>query len=268
MKNKIISIIPYIIFLISIVLSILLYNTIKNRNKLEKVNHQNVLALNGKLEIYKRDSVVAYKRIASIENLNEKLKTENKELFTLLENNKEIIMSQAKYIIKLEAIIDSGKEATSTGHDIPNNILGKEIIFSNKDKNPFYDYEIKVTLGNPSTHKLSMFFKDINMTSHITRNKDGVWAGYIETSSEISKYLKIKQLSVVLDSDNYLSVESNLNKFHLDLMLGGGVFVFPQAYLHLGVGLVMNNTHCLYYSHGIGTSFNYLTYAYKLSLIK
>ena len=75
-------------------------------------------------------------------------------------------------------------------------------------------------------------------------------------------------MTTIVDRDDYVRVEDDINKFKLDVLVGGGIYTLPQVYLQFGFGVIINNTHMVFYSRSNSDTFSYLTYAYKFSLIK
>ena len=245
----------------------------KLKRDAEMVSNQNILALNAKLEKYKSDSTVAYRKIASVEDLNAKVKSENIGLYKIIAKNNETVMSQQTYIIQLKSINDSVTGLIITGEKIPDILLGKTLNFTNVGevpRNPFFQYEIDVILNNPSILKFrKMEFSPFTFQAHIARNSDGVWSGYVSAVEPwVNDYLSISTMNVVVDKDNYLRVENDINHFRLDGFVGGGIFATPQIFGHIGLGVIINDRHLLLYSHGIANNFNLINYGYKFTIFK
>lgn len=233
----------------------------KDAKLLDAANKQNLLALNSQLEIYRDSTHTSYRRIAVVESLKDSL-TE------ILKQNKETILSQQKYVIQLKTLLDSSTAVISTGELISDSLNGKILEFNNKNKNNFYEYNAKITLGNPSICNMLIKFSPFSIITHITRNDKGIWSGYVTPVEKwANDYINIKDNQVIIDADNYVNVENEYNKFKLSLYLGGGVYITPQTFIHIGGGIEINNKHLLYYSRGIGTNFNYINYSYKFNII-
>lgn len=232
-----------------------------------KANEQNMLALNSRIEKYKLDSTTAYRRIAFVEDLNANLKNENGDLYKLLKSKDEKIYSQTETIIRLKAIVDSGKGTIDSGKVIPSNLLGTKLTF-HKD-NKFYKYDLEVWLFNPPAHFLYETFTPFKQTTYVSRNKEGIWSGYtVFDPPWIKDYLDITNFEVKLDKDEYGRIEEEVNRFKLDILLGAGAHITDRLGAHFGGGILINNTHEVYYSKGIGDSFHYINYSYKFSLFK
>jgi Txe/YoeB family toxin of Txe-Axe toxin-antitoxin module len=256
-----------IIFVVSTVLfGFSWYNSHQTAKEADLINKQNVAALNSEVEILKNDNTSAYKRIASVEDLNEKLSNNYSELSSLYEKEKLTVLSLSETIIQLKKDTSSSTGEITDSTKLPESVLGKELYFTGS--NAFRSYKLWVILNNPPTHKLLTTYMPFTFITTINRDADGQYSGVVSIDPpEIGSFLNIKDSKVAVDRDDFLRIENDINKFRLNLLLGGGIYTIPELYAHLGLGAEINRIHYITINKGLNTDLYLMNYFYKFNII-
>ncbi|OGU56695.1 MAG: hypothetical protein A2V66_16275 [Ignavibacteria bacterium RBG_13_36_8] len=268
LRDNLMKTLSIILSIICIVLGIILYNTVVDKNGALAISRQNQLALNDSLKIFKEENKTLYHKYAEVQKIDEIKDRSIAKQVDILSKKDEKILTLTKQNIKLRDIINQGVQEEPNTSEIPLNLVGHELTF--KDSTDFYKYRIKVTLGNPSIHTFKQsFYNDILQTIHLTRNKEGEYSGYSEFEPEfVNNYLSINNIRFILDQDEFVRIEGDINKFRLTIFPSFGIFTFQPLYLHAGLKVLINRKHLVGYSHGIGNDLNLLEYGYGFDIIK
>jgi len=249
--------INYIFILIIVVMGYVLFGLYSSVSQ-EQMEKQNLLARNDSLRVINSQWSTKY---AFVKDLNAKKDS-------MLKNKNETILTKNTVILKLKKMLLKG---TAVKYDtVFINNMTKSFVMEFRDSfpvnNPFLDYDLTVVVKKPKpTYTLSLDFKKIALTSFLTRNREGIWSGYVKIPQNYRNYLKIDNIKVVIDRDEYTRIEED--RFKLSLLLGGGIYTVPEVFGHLDLGVEINN-NIIYLGKGIGNSFLFLGYSRKFSIIK
>lgn len=254
------------IIILSLGLGVLGYLYYQERNRtenLEAIYSQNVTALNDKLKKIRADSTEMYHKYVEIqENLAEKEK--------LLKERDETVLYLNEVIVNLNDIIEHG-----AGDIIPPDTPGTEFCYEEGTKFTFsnvtqyYSYWDTVFIGSPISHSLRVKINPFTMTNYLTRNDQGVWSGYTKIDPPAMRdFINITGMRVIVERDEFLGVESHINRFRLSVIPNIGLFIREAVYLKLGLGVLINDGHYFEYQKGVGNSWHYIDYGYKFDFIE
>lgn len=247
----------------SIILLLYLYiAAITDKKNAEILYNQNVIAFNDSLKLVKINGDSYYHKYVELQDVNA-IKDEmiNKHIADLVKRD-EKILTLTKQNLALIDIISSGESEPDSNTGIPEHLLGKVLKF--KQNLDFYNYEISVTLGNPSFHNFyQSFYPDIGMYQYLTRNNKGEWSGYTKFEPDfVNKYLKITNARYIVEKDEYLQIETDKDKFRFNFISAIGLLITDDVKLMIGASVKLNN-HILEYRKGINNSFHYAGYGYS-----
>lgn len=247
----------YYIIIIAVILVFLVFGffsvtkTIKENKLLKQLTKQNELSQDS----IKRVNENTYKKFAEINELN-------KGLQDLVLKKDEVILSENKLIIKLKDLISAGKTDTLIAYDTVkvNNCEGLRLSFSGE--NIFRDYLLNVEIKNPPYHTLKETFKPFSLTTYITRDKKGFYSGYAKVEEKFSQYINISDMKVVLDKDEYVSIEKPRQE-KLHFLVSAGTAIENKLSLSVGCGFYYSN-NLVMYKKGINNNFHFITYGYAI----
>lgn len=240
------------------VLGYLYYQKFNEANELDNINRQNILAHNGELERYKKDSTEFVRKIASVESLAEKR-------HELLKEREERIISLTRQNIALQKIIDQGYadiDSTDTTA-IPQYLIGKTYNFNVSRQ--FYNYNLSVTLDNPPFHRLVQnFYQDIELINYLSVNKDGIFSGYSNFEpSFVNDYIKISNMKIIIEKDEFYNLgKTKYNKWMF--FIDGQVIQTDRSDFALGAEAIVNEQWKFGYKKGFGDNLHVFNVGYNL----
>jgi hypothetical protein len=248
MKNNAVKYLSISLFVIACILGYLTYKLSSEKGLLNKIITQNEASLDSAKTINK-NWVQKYAQVKKL----------NYEKDELLKERDETILSQTKIIAQLNSIHSEGKGSVEKDTVfIEEKKFVDKIVFTKTT--PFYSYELNVWVNPSPFHKLDIYFKPITMDTYLTRNKKGLWSGYVKVQDELREYLSITDLNVFVEKDEYARVEKTPTRW--DLGVGGNILTTPEVYLGFGVDLLIDVTHEFGYSYYLGIGHHEATYRY------
>lgn len=267
MKKELI--ITIVIAVLGISAGLFLYLWVQAEKELKVKNaviHQNELAFNSKLEVIKNENGTLYKKLAFVENINQKLKNDSTALALLTKNQKEKILSLVVAMARLEKFRDSVMAVQD--FEIPTNLVGRQLFFnSDSTKQSFYHYKEVVTLGNKSTNNISITGTPFSIAVAMARDKEGRMSGVVEFGPKwINDWLEVTDVSASLDVDEYSQYINSDNSFSLSILPSVGIVSMPELYFSYGAGVLINKKHLAEYRTILGKVFHMVNYSYNIPI--
>lgn len=247
--------------LLVIGLTYFLVSSISKNNQLEKIYKQNELALNDSLKIIKLQNETYYHKYASIQsNLLDKEKQ--------LKERDEKILAMSTKEIALKKLIDSlSGTIVKLGKDTAGIPYGSVLEF--KKNNEFYTSKDSVFIERPPWIKKELEFIKYRQKDYLTRNTEGKWSGYSKFEPEfVNKYLTITGLDVFVERDEFVRVESDIDKFRLSLIPTIGILMKETTLLGAGLKALINKKHLAEITKGIGNDWVWVGYGYEFDIVK
>lgn len=238
-----------------------LITSINKNEKLEAIYRQNELARDSLMKKIQIDSNTYYHKYASIQsNLIEKesaLKQKDETILTL--NTKEVLFR--KLVDSLTGrIVKMGKDTAG----IP---FGSVLAF--QDTLDFYRYNDSVFVERFPKIKKELEFIKFREKNFLTRDVNGRWSGYSKFEPEfVNKYISIENLEIIVDRDEFVRVESDIDKFRLSLIPAFGILQKGNTSLGGGLKALINKKHLVEVTKGIGNDWLWVGYGYTFDLIK
>ncbi|MDQ7818692.1 MAG: hypothetical protein RDU14_16825 [Melioribacteraceae bacterium] len=238
----------------------LIKSTYANK-QLEKIYKQNELALNDTLKTLHLQNETYYHKYASIQS---KLTEKDKQL----KERDEKILTMSTKEISLRKLIDSlSGTIVKIGKDSAGIPYGSVLEF--KKNNEFYWSKDSVFIERPPWIKKELGFIKFKQKDFLTRNKEGKWSGYSKYEPEfVNKYLSIKTLEVIVDRDEFVRVESDIDKFRLSLIPTIGLLQKESSLLGGGLKALINKKHLVEVTKGIGNDWSWIGYGYSFDIVK
>lgn len=181
--------IPYIIICVLLVAGYLVYNKIQKENAISNQN------LNAELDSLCVVEDGLYKKLAFIETINDSLSKKIKKF------GEEIIYKNS-LIIELKNQISEGFGTIDTHYVYLEECKGVKLNFAGE--NSFRKYDLLVTVDNPPYHKLIEKYNPFALDVYLSRNKKGLYSGYVKVEDKYSEYIKIKDINVVMERDEFV----------------------------------------------------------------
>lgn len=235
--------------------------SINKNEKLEAIYRQNELARDSLMKKIQIDSSTYYHKYASIQsNLIEKEKTLKQRDETILTlNTKEVLFR--KLVDSLTGrIVKMGRDTSG----IP---YGSVLEFT-KD-NEFYFSKDSVFIERLPWIKKELQFIKFRQKDFLTRNSEGKWSGYSKFEPEfVNKYISIENLEIIVDRDEFVRVESDIDRFRLKLIPGFGLLQKESSLLGGSLGALINNKHFAQFAKGIGNDWIWINYGYAFDIVK
>lgn len=224
-----------------------------NFEKRLDIANQNALADKNEL---KRINATLYQKYVKVESISDSLLNE-------LKNYEETLLAKNETILVLKNIIEknSGVVITDTLFvEVPSDCIGLRLGFSGG--NSFYKYTDTITVLNPPIHKLSLSFSPINATSYLTRNKEGIWSGYLKLNEQVADYILVDAFNVKVDEDLYFGSSASSFSLIPHFIINTN---YTNTQFGLGVFSLINDAHLIGYGKSINSNFHTFTYGYKLN---
>lgn len=259
-----------VIVILGISTGLFLYLWVKAEKELnirKAVIRQNELAFNSKLEVIKNENGVLYKKLAFVENINQKLKRDSTALALLTRNQKQKILSLVIAMARLEKFRDS--VIAVQDFEIPKNLVGRQLFFNsdNTKEKTFYQYKEIVTLGNPSKNDLTINSVPFSIAVATMRDAKGIMSGAIEFNPKwINNYLRAENVYVSLDVDEYSQAINSDNSFSFSILPSVGIVSMPELYFSYGAGVLINKKHLIEYKTILGKQFHLVNYSYNIPI--
>lgn len=238
-----------------------LIRSIYENKQLEKTYKQNEIALNDTLKTVRLKNETYYHKYASIQsNLIEKEKQ-------LKERGEKILTMSTKEIL-LKKLVDSlSGTIVKMGKDTSGIPYGSVLEF--KKQTEFYNYKDSVFIERLPWIKKELEFIKFRQKDYLTRNTEGKWSGYSKFEPEfVNKYLSITTLEIIVESDEFVRVESDIDKFRLKLIPGIGLLQKETSLLSANLVALINNKHFAQLAKGIGNDWIFISYGYGFDIVK
>lgn len=247
--------------LLVIGLTYYMVSSITKNNELEKIYRQNELARDSLMKKIQIDSSTYYHKYASIQSdlvkKEEALKQRDEKILTM--STKEILLQ--KLIDSLSGrIVIMGKDTSG----IP---YGSVLEFTKN--NEFYFSKDSVFVERVPWIKKELEFIQFRQKDFITRNTEGKWSGYSKFEPEfVNKYLSITGLEVIVERDEFVRVESDIDKFRLSLIPTFGLLQKESPLLGGGLKALINKKHLIEVTKGLGNNWLWIGYGYTFDIVK
>ena len=253
-----------LIVLLSILVIGLTYffvSSVTKNKQLEKIYKQNEIALNDTLKTVRLQNETYYHKYASIQsNLIEKEKQ-------LKERDEKILTMSTKEILFKKLIDSLSGRIVKLGKDTSGIPYGSVLEFSKN--NEFYWSKDSVFIERVPLIKKKLEFAKFRQKNFLTRNTEGKWSGYSKFEPEfINKYLSIATLEVIVDRDEFVRVESDIDKFRLSLIPTIGLLQKESSLLGGGLKGLINKKHLVEITKGIGNDWLWIGYGYTFDIVK
>ncbi|MHB8840993.1 MAG: hypothetical protein ACYC56_04255 [Candidatus Aquicultor sp.] len=253
-----------LIILLSILvigLAYFLVSSISKNNQLEKIYKQNELALNDTLKVLRLQNETYYHKYASIQS---QLTDKEKQL----KERDEKILAMSTKEISLKKLIDSlSGTIVQLGKDTAGIPYGSILEF--KKNGEFYLSKDSVFIDRPPWIKKQLEFIKFRQKDFLTRNIEGKWSGYSKFEPEfVNKYLSITNLDVIVERDEFVRVESDIDKFRLSLIPTFGILQKETTIFGGGLKVLINKKHLVEVTKGIGNDWLWVGYGYSFDVVK
>lgn len=256
-QNKLIVLLSILV----IGLTYFLVNSVTKNNQLEKIYRQNELARDSLMKKVQLDSSTYYHKYALIQS--EVIEKEKQ----LKERSEKILTMSTKEIL-LKKLIDSlSGRIVVMGKDTNGIPYGSILEF--KDTKEFYSYKDSVHIERIPWIKKELEFIKYRQKDFLTRNTEGKWSGYSKFEPEfVNKYLSVVSLDVIVERDEFVRVESDIDKFRLSLIPTFGVLQKEITLFGGGLKALINKKHLVEVTKGIGNDWLWVGYGWNFDLIK
>lgn len=220
------------------------------------ISRQNIAALDS-MQKFIDDSTVMYQKYVSVQSINQ-------EQEKLLTDRDEKILNLSRAVLQLKEIISKDTGTVINGSIGPQGYqFGTILRFIGG--NEFYRYIDSIFLSAVPVHSLTLQFAEFQQKIFLTRNDKGLWSYYLKFIPDwVNKYIDVKNIEISVAKDEYLRVEDDINKFTMSLFLSGGLMIDNAVHLKAGGDVLVNNKHLIGYKHGIGNSYHYINYGYRI----
>jgi len=267
MKKELI--IAIVIGVLVIGLGLFIYLWVQAKNELQirdTIIHQNELAFNDTLKIIKNENGTLYKKLAYVENINQKIKNDSTALALLTKEQKEKILSLVIAMAELVKFRDSVMAVQD--FEVPPSLVGRQLFFSDDStRQSFFHYKEIVTLGNKSTNDMTITGTPFSIAVATARDIEGIMSGIIEFNPKwINDYLEVSDVSVSMDTDEYIKYIETKPIFSLSLFPSVGIMIMPEMYFLYGGGVMLNKKHMVEYQTVLGKSIHIIKYSYNIPL--
>jgi len=242
-------------------LTYFLVSSVSKNNQLEKIYQQNELTLNDTLKTLRLQNETFYHKYATIQSdLIEKEKQ-------LKERDEKILTMSTKEILFKKLIDSLSGRIVKIGKDTSGVPYGSILEFTMN--NEFYWSKDSVFIERVPLIKKKLEFAKFRLKNFLTRNTEGKWSGYSKFEPEfVNKYLSIATLEVIVDRDEFVRVESDINKFRLKLIPGIGLLQKETSLFAGSIGALINNKHFAQLAKGIGNDWIFISYGLAFDIVK
>lgn len=245
---------PYLIIITILIL--ILVQSCNESHKLNLENKQIKAFYEDSLKEVRIKNLNLFHRVAELSDFTDALSE------TIKEKEKEIV-AKTSIIVQLKKVISEGVGDTIIIPD--SSCLGLKLKF--KDFKPFYTLNFEAIVNNPPSYNYSLDFKPLDLTSFISRNKEGIWSGYLKVDDNYEKYLKVKDFKVILSSDEFISNKSDITFLKLGILTSIGLNKDLKSLFNVGASALIKETHQIGYEKSLNSDFHFLRYGYYFSFL-
>lgn len=250
------------LFIIAIVLAGLFFigylQKCSDVDSTEQVLTQMEAAFGDSMKVIKIDNKELSQKVVDLSSMNS-------EYDNLLRGLEFDLFSKNREIIRLETIISSGYGTIDTTIIIDSNCIGLKLEY--EDSNPFRNLYVGVIVDNPPLFNTIEEFQPFGLTTYLSRDKKGIWFGHAIVDEEFQSYIKIGDMKVEIEKDEFKDFYDNVSAFKMGPDMSLYSDFQKESIFNFGLRGLINETHDISLQKSINSNGWLFDYSYLFNII-